>query len=147
VFEFFTAFENFPKFMRHVHEVQHLGGDRWHWKVAGPGGVAFEWDGLVTRRIDAESVSWTSTEGALIHNRGEATFERISDSRTRMVIHLVYAPPLGVIGHGIARLLGADPKRELDDDMLRFKSLLEAGRATGRDGVVTREDLQRAKSS
>jgi uncharacterized membrane protein len=45
------------------------------------------------------------------------------------------------VGHAVARLLGADPKRELDDDLLRFKSLLETGKAKGRNGPVLRSDV------
>jgi hypothetical protein len=43
---------------------------------------------------------------------------------------MTYNPPAGLLGHGVAALLGADPKRALDDDLLRFKSLLEHGRTT-----------------
>jgi hypothetical protein len=42
----------------------------------------------------------------------------------------------------VARLLGADPKRQMDDDLVRLKSLLERGKATGRAGPVTLEELK-----
>jgi uncharacterized membrane protein len=145
VFDYFTAFENFPRFMQHVRDLKRLNGDRWHWKVQGPGGLSFEWDAIVTGRVDGEYVAWKSTEAAAIQNRGEARFEPLPDGSTRVTIHLAYDPPLGAIGHAIAKLFGADPKRELDDDMLRFKSLLERGKVTGRNGVVRREDLAGAK--
>jgi uncharacterized membrane protein len=141
VFAVFCAFDNFPKFMRHVREVKHLDGNRWHWKMEGPGGFAFEWDTLVTEKVDCKSVAWTSTEAASVHNRGEARFEPIGDAATRLTISIEYAPPLGAIGHTVAKLFGADPKRELDEDLLRFKSLLEKGKATGREGPVTRDEV------
>jgi uncharacterized membrane protein len=147
VFDYFTAFENFPRFMRHVRDLKRLDGNRWHWKVQGPGGLSFEWDAIITRCVDGEYVSWTSTNAASVQNRGEARFEALGDGSTRLTIHLAYEPPLGAIGHAIAKLFGADPKRELDDDMLRFKSLLERGKVTGREGVVTREDLFAQKPS
>jgi len=147
VFDYFTAFDNFPRFMQHVRDVKRLEGDRWHWKVEGPGGVAFEWDAVVTRRVEPEYVSWKSTEAASIHNQGEARFEQLEHGATRLTIRLVYEPPLGAIGHAIARLFGADPRRELDDDMLRFKSLLERGKVTGREGLVTRDEIATAKTS
>ena len=37
----------------------------------------------------------------------------------------------------VAALLGADPKRQLDDDLLRLKSLLERGKASGHEERVT----------
>lgn len=38
-----------------------------------------------------------------------------------------YSPPAGVLGHGIAVLLGADPKRQMDDDLARMKEFIERG--------------------
>jgi uncharacterized membrane protein len=52
-----------------------------------------------------------------------------------------YTPIGGVIGHGVATLLGADPKRAMDDDLVRFKSLFEHGKTTARAGTVRREEL------
>lgn len=138
VFDAFVAFENFPKFMRHVRQVHRTAENRWNWIVEGPRGFRFDWESVVSELVPRSSVTWTSTEGAAIRNRGQARFERVSDRTTRLKIHLVYEPPLGIAGHAVAKLLGADPKRELDEDMLRFKSLLEEGKATGHDGQVTR---------
>jgi uncharacterized membrane protein len=141
VFDYFAAFENFPRFMRHVRDVSRVDDKRFHWKVEGPGGIAFEWDGVLTDWVPQKRVAWTSTEDAMVHNRGEARFEAVGDKSTRLTIRLVYRPPMGAVGHAAARLLGADPKHELDDDLLRFKSLIEAGKATGRHGPVTREEV------
>lgn len=38
-----------------------------------------------------------------------------------------YNPPAGVLGHAVAELFGVDPKHEMDDDLLRMKSLIETG--------------------
>jgi uncharacterized membrane protein len=146
VFDYFVAFENFPKFMRHVREVRRLDENRWHWTVEGKGGLTFDWEGMITRYEPYARIAWTSTESAAIHHHGEASFEPNANGTTRLTIRLAYHPPLGAVGHAIARLLGADPKKELDDDMLRFKSLLETGRATGRNGVVTRGDVDPSRS-
>jgi uncharacterized membrane protein len=40
-----------------------------------------------------------------------------------------YSPPAGVLGHVVAKLFGADPKTELDEDLLRMKTFLETGKA------------------
>jgi uncharacterized membrane protein len=155
VFDYFTAFENFPSFMQHIREVKRLDGDRWHWKVSGPAGLSFEWDAIVTRRVDLEYISWKSTDSASVHNQGEARFEPGQDgSTTRMTIRVVYEPPLGAIGHAVAKLLGVDPKHELDTDMMRFQGLFERSQAAGRrvprqrqgDGGGVREDVSNAKA-
>ena len=46
---------------------------------------------------------------------------------TRVRVHLSYVPPGGAIGHAIAALLGADPKSEMDADLLRMKTMIETG--------------------
>jgi uncharacterized membrane protein len=38
-----------------------------------------------------------------------------------------YNPPARVLGHVVARLFGADPKTELDEDLMRMKTFLETG--------------------
>jgi uncharacterized membrane protein len=142
VFELFTQFENFPKFMRRVREVKRMGDGRYHWKVEGPAGITFEWDGIVTQMLPGEHLAWRSSEGAGVHNRGDVRFEPLADGSTRMTLRLAYMPPFGDVGHAFARLLGSDPKHELDEDLVRFKSLIERGKASGRYGVVTRERLR-----
>jgi uncharacterized membrane protein len=44
-----------------------------------------------------------------------------------VTVRLSYSPPAGAIGHGIATLLGADPKRQMDDDLARMKAFIERG--------------------
>jgi uncharacterized membrane protein len=41
---------------------------------------------------------------------------------------LRYLPPGGALGHTLACLFGADPKRSLDADLMRMKSMLESGK-------------------
>ena len=37
-------------------------------------------------------------------------------------------PPAGALGHTVASLFGVDPKRAMDEDMVRLKYLLEEGK-------------------
>ena len=41
----------------------------------------------------------------------------------------------------VAKLFGADSKSELDDDLVRLKSLIEYGKASVGGTTVTREDV------
>ena len=41
----------------------------------------------------------------------------------------VIVPPAGAFGHAVAALFGADPKSEMDVDLLRMKAMIETGRA------------------
>jgi uncharacterized membrane protein len=71
---------------------------------------------------------------------GHARF-RPDGRDTRVELRLAYRPPAGSLGHGVAKLLGADPRNQIDDDIVRFKSLLEDGKATGRRETVDRETI------
>ncbi len=38
-----------------------------------------------------------------------------------------YGPPGGAVGHTVASLFGGDPQQLMDEDLVRFKSLVEKG--------------------
>ncbi len=140
VFAYFRAFENFPRFMTHVAEVRTAKEGRSHWVVLGPAGTRFEWDAEITSLIPDRVLAWRSVAGTPISQSGIIHFEPDGDG-TRVMIRLTYNPPGGALGHGFAKMLGADPKKLMDDDLLRLKSLLEKGKARGREGQVARDDL------
>jgi len=54
-----------------------------------------------------------------------------------------YTPPAGVIGHGLATLIGADPKAQMDDDLARMKAFIERGAVPG----TMKDDGGRARAS
>lgn len=140
VFAFWSQFENFPRFMEHVLEVR-CDGDRSHWRVAGPAGVALEWQAEITERIEDRKIAWCSLEGSAIAHRGDVRFDPIGTDATRITVHMVYAPPGGTLGHVAAGFLLGDPKALMDQDLLRFKSLLEHGRTRAHGQGVTRGDV------
>jgi uncharacterized membrane protein len=138
VFAFWSNLESFPRFMTHVRHVRQTGDRRYHWKV-GP----FEWEAEVTRLEPNKQLAWRSLPGAVVRNRGVVRFRHDGHLGTEVSVRLSYRPPAGMLGHSVARLLGADPKRQMDDDLLRFKSLVEQGSATGRGRRILREDIAR----
>jgi uncharacterized membrane protein len=136
VFAFWRNLESFPRFMSHVREVRQLADGSYHWKV-GP----FEWEAEVTRLEPNRLLAWRSRPGSSVRNRGVVRFRSDGHRGTEVSVQLSYRPPAGMLGHGVARLLGADPKHQMDDDLLRFKSLVEQGAATGRGARVFREEI------
>jgi len=54
-------------------------------------------------------------------------FRSDGDEKTVVDVRLSYYPPAGAVGHAIASLFGADPKSEMDDDLMRMKSFIETG--------------------
>ena len=48
---------------------------------------------------------------------------------------LRYDPPGGKLGEAVARYFGEDPHQQLDDDLRRFKQVLETGEVVRSDGA------------
>jgi uncharacterized membrane protein len=126
VYDLWSNYENFPRFMSHVVEVRDMGGRRSRWVVRGPAGAEFEWNSVLTEQSRPRRLAWRSEPGAEIPNSGSIQFEP-SRGGTLVTVRMSYTPPAGMIGHGIASLLGADPKREMDDDLARMKAFIERG--------------------
>jgi uncharacterized membrane protein len=140
VYEQFANYENFPRFMSHVVEVRDLGRRRSHWIVKGPAGSEFQWNSVLTEQSKPHRLAWRSEAGAEIPQTGSIQFERHRGG-TLVTVRMAYSPPAGAIGHGLALLLGADPKSQMDDDLARMKAFIERGaipRDTARQGWVSR---------
>lgn len=131
VFEIWSACENFPHFMTHVREVRPLEGDRdtrrWHWRVRGKSGMEFEFDSGTTAYEENRAIAWRTDPDALIQHEGQVRFIPTPDGTTTVDVTFSYNPVAGAVGHVIAKLLGDDPKRQLDDDLLRMKTFIETG--------------------
>lgn len=131
VFELWSQCENYPQFMTHVREVRPIGGggrtQRWHWKVQGTSGMEFEFDTTTTGYEENRFIAWRTEPGAWVQHSGQVRFQSNPDRTTTASVTLSYNPVAGAAGHVIAKLLGDDPKKQLDDDLMRMKSYLETG--------------------
>ena len=127
VFEFWTDFQNFPRFMHNVRDVRPLADNRSAWTVAGPAGVPVQWTAEVLDVIPGQLIAWRSVSDSDVRHGGVVRFEAASDGGTRLKVQLSYVPPAGAFGHAVASIFGADPKSEMDADLLRMKSMIETG--------------------
>jgi uncharacterized membrane protein len=138
VYDMWSNYENFPRFMSHVVEVRDMGRRRSHWVVQGPAGTQFEFDSVLTEQTKNRRLAWRSEPGAQIPNAGSVEFEPYRGG-TRVTVRLSYSPPAGAIGHGLASLFGSDPKGQMDDDLARMKQYIERGK-------IPHDAAQREKS-
>ncbi len=142
VFEFWTDYQNFPRFMHNVRDVRPIADNRSHWVVAGPAGVPVQWTAEVTRVIPGELIEWRSISDSDVRHEGAVRFVGNGDAGTRVSVQLSYLPPAGAFGHAVATMFGADPKSEMDADLLRMKSMIETGHAphdAAKPGALPRE--------
>jgi uncharacterized membrane protein len=130
VWDLWSYFENFPRFMSHLRAVRKTGERRSHWTAVGPAGIPVEWEAEITEWRPREAIAWRSVEGSAVGNAGMVRFRPGRKGVTEIDIRLSYNPPAGVIGLSIASLLGRNPKQALEDDLLRLKSLLEEGKTS-----------------
>ena len=92
-----TQFTEFPKFMKGVKEVQQVDPTHLHWRAVVAGREE-EWDSRITEQIPDNRIAWCSTSGP--KNAGVVTFHKISDSTSRIMLQMDYAPQDFVEGIG-----------------------------------------------
>jgi uncharacterized membrane protein len=135
LFEFWRNFENLPRFMEHLESVERLTETISRWRAKGPAAYTAEWNAEIINEIPDKLVAWRSIEGADVVSAGSVHFEDAGPGRgTRIRVRLQYSPPGGKVGAAVARLMGADPAREIREDLRRFKQLVEAGEVARTDG-------------
>ena len=121
-------YQNFPRFMSNVREVKDLDDGRSHWIVAGPAGTSVEWDAVITSYSANEVLAWRTEPNSLVQHAGIIHFRSNPDGSTTVNIRLTYNPAVWGLGHIVASLFGADPKSQMDEDLVRMKSFIETGK-------------------
>src|SRR5687767_15884952 len=89
VYNQWTQFEDFPKFMAGVKEVRQLDDTHLHWR-AEVWGKDTEWDSEITEQEPDERISWRSVGGAT--SAGTVRFEPLTENRTRVRLLMSYQP-------------------------------------------------------
>jgi uncharacterized membrane protein len=135
VYAFWSGFDRFPSFMAHVDDVQVTGPRTSHWKVSAPFDRELEWDAETTEEASPRRLSWRSVEVAEVTNAGAVRFVSAPDDSTEVHVTLTYDAPGGALGRALAKYFGEDPSQHLDDDLRRFKQVIETGQVVRSDGA------------
>jgi uncharacterized membrane protein len=126
VYGYWRNLEQLPRFMRHLTAVREIDSQRSHWVASAPAGMTVEWDAEIVQDLPNKRLSWHSLPDSEVMNSGVVHFRDLGNDATEVQIFLVYAPPAGAVGVGVARLLGAEPGRQVEEDLQRLKDLLES---------------------
>lgn len=128
VYRFWRDFENLPRFMKHLENVEVTGDRTSHWIAKAPFGQSVEWDSEIYSEKENEYISWHSLPGSQIENSGTVRFRNAPDEQgTEVHVILRYDPPVGTASAAVARMLGEEPSQQVREDLLRFKEVLETG--------------------
>lgn len=126
VYHYWRNFENLPQFMRHLEGVQSLDGNRSHWRAKGPLGRDVEWDAEIFLEEPNRLIAWRSLPDSDIDNAGIVVF-RPSRMGTEVEVRVNYRAPLGRVGSTVAKMFGEEPELQIDEDLRRFKRIMETG--------------------
>ena len=120
VYNQWTQFEDFPKFMGGVERITQLDDTHTHW-VTKVGGVTREFDATITEQTPDQRVAWKTEQGP--SHAGVVTFHRVSEGTTKVMLQMDMDPEglvekageaVGVVGH------------QLKSDLERFKEFIES---------------------
>ena len=122
VYNQWTQFEEFPRFMDGIQSVQQLDDTHVRW-VAEVSGQRRQWTTEITEQQPDTRIAWKTIEGE-VKNDGVVTFEQLGDDQTRVNVQMV------VEGESTAENVAGDllgvVKGQVHGDLERFKQLIES---------------------
>jgi uncharacterized membrane protein len=124
VYRFWRDFENLPKFMSHLEDVDTTTDGRSRWTAKGPLGMRLRWEAELIGDEPGRLIAWKSLDGADVDTAGSVHFTPRGGG-TEVRVELKYDPPAGQLGTAIARLFGEDPQRQVEADLARFRDVME----------------------
>lgn len=125
VYERWTEFEDFPKFMHRVLSVKKEDRNKLSWEEK----IWFsrrQWEGEITERRKNERIAWKTTKGT--SHSGVVTFHKLDSNLTRVMVDMDFRPSgmIEKMGSGMRFV-----KRAVQADLARFKAHVEMGEARG----------------
>jgi uncharacterized membrane protein len=127
LYAFWRNFEQLPRFMDHLVSIRQLDQRRSHWVARAPAGRTVEWDAEIVNEIPNELIGWRTLDGADVVSAGSVRFKPAARHGTEVHVRMQYEPPAGKAGAAVAWLVGLEPSQTIQEDLRRFKQLMEAG--------------------
>lgn len=128
IFDFRRSFENLPKVMSHLEKVKVIDDKRSHWTAKAPLGTSVEWEAETVDEQKNHRIAWRSIAGAGVDNSGSMRFDR-AGGETKITVVINFTPPAGAFGAAVASLFGENPEQQLEEDLRKFKRVMENGDA------------------
>jgi uncharacterized membrane protein len=129
--EVYAAWRNLgslPRFMKHLTSVTETSNTKSHWEAKIPENspVSISWDAEIVKDEPGSLLSWRSLPGSTIDNAGKVEFrDALGHQGTEIRVTIIYRPPAGNIGSGVAKLINPIFRRIVKQDVLNFKQYIE----------------------
>jgi uncharacterized membrane protein len=137
VYSFWKDPRNYAEFMDHIESVHPTTGGLSHWKIKAPAGLSVEWDAKVVQDIPNQLIRWTSVDSANVDSTGTVRFRPAPRDRGTIVsLDVEYKPRGGSAGAKIGKLFATIPKTQMQNDLRRFKQLIEVGEIVKSDATA-----------
>lgn len=138
LFRFWRDPENLARFMHNLESVRKLDDKRSHWIARGPAGKTVEWDAEIINEEPNRRIGWRSLRGADVESGGSVHFDPAPAGRGTVVsVSMQYNPPGGILGAYFAKIFGKEPDQQVQEDLRRFKQLMEAGEVPTTEGQTS----------
>ena len=122
VYNLFTHFNDFPKFMSFVKEVTYYDDQKSHWVADIIG--QHKWDAINEEWIPDQQIGWHSISG--LDNFGKVTFTANNVMQTTINVWINYKPPIGIIGEVGEKLLAGERfQQALQNDLTHFARMVD----------------------
>ena len=119
VYNQWTQFEEFPRFMEGVVEIRQEGPRTLFWRV-NVGGKDKQWEAEILEQVPDTRIVWESVDGT--QNRGMIAFEPVDHERTRITLTIEYEPEGFLERAGDAFGI---PSSQVEGDLKRFRDFIE----------------------
>lgn len=139
VYNQWTQFAEFPRFMEGVERIVQLDDTHTHWTLS-IAGVTREFEATITEQHPDERVAWRSDSGP--DHAGVVTVHRLDDHQTRVTVQMDIDPD-GFV-ENVADKLGILDRR-VQGDLDRFKTFIE--KRNGAETGAWRDDVDRPDAS
>ena len=140
LYRFWRNFENLPRIMSHLESVRVTDDTHSHWvakapSIPGLAGGKVEWDAEIINDVPNSLIAWRSLPGADVDNAGSVRFvPALGDRGTKVSVVVDYIPPAGRLGKWVAKLFGEEPSQQIQEDLRKFKRVMETGEAPTTEG-------------
>jgi uncharacterized membrane protein len=127
LYRYWRDFTHAPSYMDRVISVRVIDERTSRWTAEGPRGRTWEWTSEVTEDVPSRRIAWHTLPGSDLPNRGSVEFTpgRIGETVVRYTVE--FLAPGGVVGQAIASAFHQMPEKMIQEDLRRFKAVMEAG--------------------